>query len=152
MTRPIPQSSIDLVKQFEGCQLTPYRDIGGVYTVGYGHTQGIDANTPPITQERADDLLMQDLTATGQDILNEVTVPLVDNKFAALVSFVFNIGIGHFATSGALKQLNAGNYALVPLHMMLWNHVNGVVVDGLTRRRAAECALYNEPCGTITSA
>ncbi len=73
-----------------------------------------------------------------------VKVPLSDNQFSALVAFVFNIGVGHFAKSTLLRELNAGQYDSVPGQLALWNHINGVVNVGLTRRRAAEIALWKK--------
>ncbi len=53
----------DLVKEFEGCKLTAYRDIGGVLTVGYGHV-GKDVSEGLVwTQEQADEALAHDLLA-----------------------------------------------------------------------------------------
>ena len=35
------QRLIDAIKKFEGCVLTAYQDTAGVWTIGYGHTQGV---------------------------------------------------------------------------------------------------------------
>lgn len=145
MSRPIPSQAITLVEQFEGCSLTPYQDSDGIWTQGYGHTEGVTADSPPITADQADALLAQDMAYAGEDVENEVTVPLNDNQFSALVSFVFNVGAGNFAGSGLLKVLNAGNYTFVPDHLAQWNKSGGRVIDGLTRRRRAEIILWQTP-------
>src|SRR5690606_2615038 len=67
-------------------------------------------------------------------------------QFDALVSLAFNIGIGAFSGSSALRELNAGRIANVPAKMQLWNKITvggkKVVSNGLVRRRAAEAALF----------
>ena len=34
----ISKVGLDLIKKFEGCRLTAYADVAGVWTIGYGHT------------------------------------------------------------------------------------------------------------------
>lgn len=36
------EKGIALIKEFEGCKLTAYRDSVGVWTIGYGWTQPVD--------------------------------------------------------------------------------------------------------------
>ena len=31
----------NLIKKFENCKLTAYKDSKGVYTIGYGHTKNV---------------------------------------------------------------------------------------------------------------
>ena len=50
-TMEISQKGIDLIKEFEGCLLTAYKCVAGKWTIGYGHTKGVDQNTKPITQQ-----------------------------------------------------------------------------------------------------
>jgi lysozyme len=69
-------------------------------------------------------------------------VPLNDNQFAALVSFVFNVGETAFAKSSLLKKLNAGDHAAVPKELMRWVKAAGIQMDGLVRRRLAESDLW----------
>jgi lysozyme len=57
----ISASGIALIKQFEGCRLSAYRDVSGVLTVGWGHTGKDVTKGLTITQARADTLLRQDL-------------------------------------------------------------------------------------------
>ncbi len=84
----------DLVKEFEGCKLTAYRDIGGVLTVGYGHV-GKDVSEGLVwTQEQADEALAHDLLAAST-LLAIYSPGLVDGPLAALTDFVFNLGIGN---------------------------------------------------------
>lgn len=142
MTWPINQSGVDLIKDYEGLHLTPYRCPAGIWTIGYGHTRTVK-NGMTITQEEADQLLASDLQIVATAIHRLVTVPLDENQFAALVSFAFNVGVGNFENSTLLKLLNRGWYDQVPAQLMRWVKSNGEVLGGLSRRRAAEAKLWN---------
>jgi lysozyme len=71
-----------------------------------------------------------------------VTVPLTQNQFSALCSFVYNEGAGRLQTSTLLKLLNAGDYAAVPAQLMEWVFGGGKKLPGLVTRREAEAALF----------
>jgi lysozyme len=141
--RRINEAGRDLIKSFEGCELESYRCPAGVATVGYGHT-GPDVRIPMcISQERADELLANDLARfeAGVEALTE-GVPTNDNQFAAFVSLAFNIGLGRFATSTALKRHKLGNKIGAANALLLWNKAGGRILAGLVRRREAERKLY----------
>jgi lysozyme len=67
----------------------------------------------------------------------------------ALVSFVFNVGVGAFQTSTLLRLLNASDYLSVPTQLRRWNKetIKGVERPnvGLTNRREKEITLWNSP-------
>ena len=91
--------------------------------------------------------LREDLRAAEADVKRYVTVPLTQGQYDALVSFVFNLGAGNFRSSTLLKKLNQGHYNDCPEQIMRWNkaRVDGklTVLNGLTRRRAAEAAIFS---------
>lgn len=124
-----------------------YKDIRGIWTVGYGSTSGVQPGMI-ITQEQAEEMLDNDLLTAESGVENSVKVPLNDNEFAALVSFTFNEGVGSFMSSTLLKLLNKGNRAGAAAEFAKWNktHINGVltVVQDLADRRARECALFSK--------
>lgn len=137
---------MDLIKRFEGLRTKAYRDPVGIWTIGYGHTS---AAGPPdvheglkITAAEAEAILHRDLEKFENAVLAEVTVPLNENQFAALVSFAFNVGIAGFRRSSVLARVNAGNHEKVPQRLKLWNKAGGKVLRGLVRRRRAEGELY----------
>lgn len=132
-------------KQFEGLELVPYKDIGGVWTNGYGNTHNVIPNGPAITVEQAESDLQNNLQSSLNTINTLVKVPLTQNQTSALVDFVFNLGSGNFKSSTLLKLLNEGNYVGASGQFQYWNHDNGVVVAGLTRRRSAEETMFNTP-------
>lgn len=145
MARQVNAETLALIKQWEGCRLTSYRDVAGVWTIGYGHTRNVRPRQT-ITQEEADNLLLIDLQEFEDAVSRLVVVGLSDNQFGALVSFAFNVGEAAFSTSTLLRKLNQGDYAAVPLELVKWNkaRVNGKmkVVPGLVNRRAAEVGLW----------
>ena len=143
MPRKINAAGIDLIKSFEGLRLDSYRCSANVATVGYGHT-GPDVRIPmTITEERAEELLREDLARfeTGVEALIGST-PTNDNQFSALVSLAFNIGLGALATSTVLKRHKLGNKLGAANAILMWNRGGGRVLKGLMRRREAERKLY----------
>ena len=118
MTRMINAAGLALVKTYEGLKLEAYRDTSGILTIGYGHTAGVKPDDI-IGAERAELLLEMDLMDVERAVSGLVKVPLNDNQFSALVSFVFNVGEGAFAKSTLLKKLNEGGYGLVPACLVL---------------------------------
>lgn len=148
MARKINQEGIALIKRFEGLELEAYQDVAGIWTIGYGHIEGVKPGMR-ISDEEAEALLHQDLVRFEDGVERLVKVPLNDNEFSALVSFSFNVGINALAGSTALKRLNTNDRQGAADALEWWNkaRVNGVLqeVSGLTRRRAAEKALFLKP-------
>lgn len=128
--------------------LKAYQDSAGVWTIGWGHTRDVVAGMT-CTEAEAAAWLDTDLDDAEHAVCEFVKVPLNDNQFDALVSFVFNIGTPEFMTSTLLRRLNGGEYDAVPEEMARWNKVTvkGVkkVNAGLVNRRAAESALFVTP-------
>lgn len=140
MTRNPSPTCLGLVKKFEGCRLTAYKDSVGVLTIGYGHTKGVKPGQR-ITQEQADSLLRADLAETA-DSVNRYAPETSQNQFDALVSFAFNLGFGALAGSTLLRMHNEGDYAGAAGQFHRWDHAGGRVLKGLTLRRSAEEQLY----------
>lgn len=140
------KAGLDLIKQFEGLRLKAYKCPADVWTIGYGHTSA--AGNPAvksgmtITEAQANRILASDLGQYEDAINNSVKVDLTQNQFDALVSFVYNVGIGAFQKSTLLKKLNAGQYDAVPGELMKWTKGGGKELPGLVRRRRAEAALW----------
>lgn len=148
MIRAVNKSGIDLIKEEEGLRLEAYQDQGGVWTIGYGHT-GPDVHKGcVITEQQAEELLRGDLADAEQSVNKLVSVPLNDNQFASLVSFVFNIGEVHFKTSTLLQVLNQDYYNSVPSEMRRWKFIQDqatkkyMASPGMEKRREREIALW----------
>ena len=137
MPQTTNQAGLQLIESFEGLRLTAYQDSVGVWTIGYGHTQGVHQGQV-ITQQQAEAFLQQDL-GVAEGAVNGLGLTLTDNQFAALVSFTFNLG------GGNLNKLLKNGLAAVPDRILLFDHAGGKQLKGLTRRRTAERALYVTP-------
>lgn len=123
----------------EGLRLKAYRDTKGILTIGVGHTGPEVVEGLVITKEKAHELFQKDV-AWAEDAVNLVKVPLTQNQFDALVSFVFNIGAGAWKRSTMLKMLNAGDYAGATKQFDRW-----VIPKEITSRRMSEKAQFQTP-------
>ena len=132
---------LSLIKKFEGCELEAYQCSAGVWTIGYGHTKGVTPSDS-ISQEEAEQMLVDELHEYESYVNEYVTVALSQNQFDALVSWVYNLGPANLKASTMLKVLNDGKYEEVPYQMKRWNKAGGKVLEGLIRRREAEACLF----------
>ena len=148
------ERGLELTRTFEGCRFRAYRDGGGVWTIGYGHTRGVREGQE-CDMPQAVAWLRQDVLEAIGIVQRLVKVELNQNQFDALVDFAFNVGEGRpatptskkidgLSTSTLLRLLNVGDYAGAAAQFERWNKDNGVVVPGLTRRRLAEKKLFLE--------
>lgn len=138
----INDSGLTLIKQFEGLELKPYKDVGGKLTIGYGHLIRPGEYYGDITEAKAHALLREDIKVAEAYVKRYVTVPLNGNQFAALVSLVYNIGPGNFRRSTMLEHLNDGEMGKAADEFPRWKRVGKREVKGLSRRRAAEKVLF----------
>ena len=140
-------ATIALIKSFEGCRLTAYKDIAGVWTIGYGLTTGALPGVSVsqgmvITQMQAEEYLTQTLEIFGNKILPMMTRKPTPNQFGAMLSLAYNAGTGGFRKSTVLRKFNADNLSDAAAAFAMWNKAGGKIVRGLVRRRAAESALF----------
>ena len=136
---------IDHIKRWEGVRRDVYKDAVGYPTVGVGHLVKPVDNLKvgdTITDDQVDEFLRKDIASAEEAVNDRVTVPLTQNQFNALVSFVFNVGTGAFAQSGLLRTLNAGNYASAANQFTKWVFAGGRRLKGLEFRRNAEKELF----------
>ena len=135
------QKGINLIKEFEGYRSKAYKDSAGVWTIGYGHTGDV-APGDIISAHQGEVLLTKDLEWAEKAITDLVKVPLNQNQFDALVSFVYNVGKGAFRKSTLLKKLNEKQYILASNEFKRWVYAGGKKLKGLQRRREAEKKLF----------
>ena len=141
MQYTISDDGLDLIKHFEGCELTAYVCPSGIYTIGYGHTGGVTPGQT-ITQAEADKILREDVRKFETGVDNYTNVPLNQSQFDALVSFTFNVGLGAYRDSTLLRLLNGADYEGAAGQFGRWvNGANGPL-PGLVRRRDAEEKLF----------
>lgn len=137
------QHGLEFITDHEGTVLHTYKDAVGILTIGVGHT-GPDVKAGmTISRERAMELLADDVYEAEHSVNTLVRVPLNQNQFDALVSFVFNVGGSAFGKSTLLKKLNAGDYEGASKEFSRWNKAGGRELLGLTKRRLAEARLFN---------
>ena len=143
----INDAGLQIIKDSEGLRTTAYYDTGNVMTIGYGHTSAAGApkvvKGMTITAAEAEEILRRDVAGAEKDVLALVKVPLNENQFSALVSFVFNLGRAQVADSTLLRKLNAG--ADPASEFDRWIYDNGKRLEGLVKRRAKERALFEKP-------
>ena len=132
---------ISLIKSFEGLRLKSYQDSVGVWTIGYGATRGIGPGMT-VSSEQAERMLMNDIARFEPELDKLAKVPLNRNQWDALMSFVYNLGSASLGSSTLLKLLNAKDYTGAADQFPRWNKAGGQVLAGLTKRRAAERAMF----------
>lgn len=135
---------IALIKEFEGFRAKAYQDAVGVWTIGYGFTRGVKPGDT-ITREQAETRLRDELGVYERGVIQATHGRATQAQFDALVSFAFNVGVAGMSKSTVIKRHNEGNYQAAARAFGLWNKAGGRVLNGLTRRRAAESALYLTP-------
>ncbi|WP_084270136.1 lysozyme [Patulibacter minatonensis] len=142
----ISDAGVELIKEFEGFSSRPYRDAVGVWTIGYGHIEGVGPSSPHLTLAEGKALLARDLDrkyAPYVNVLVNAGVKLTQHQFDALVSLVYNCGPGAIVASSTVgRALRAGRMHAAADGFLLWNKAGGSVLAGLTRRRKAERALF----------
>lgn len=127
-----------MITHFEGLRLKPYFDGGGVLSVCYGHTGKDIERNRTYTKAECDKWLDEDLTEVKRNVDPLIKVDINPLTQAALYSFVYNVGIGHFRRSTLLKKLNAGDRQGACDEMKRWVYVKGEVWKGLITRREIE--------------
>lgn len=135
---------VALLRKFEGLKLDAYQDVGGIWTIGYGHTAGVCSGMR-ITAEEAESYLFSDVSDLLKPVQDQIHPSANDNQFSAAVCFAFNIiGWKHTPLFIILMQ---GDFVNAGRHWLLYDKamINGVKtsVPGLVARRQAELALFN---------
>lgn len=132
-----------LVGGFEGLRTHAYPDPatrGEPWTICYGETKGVrrgDYKTPAECKT----LLGESLGGYIDGVANCLKVEVGPHRLAALSSFAYNVGVAAACKSSVVRRLNAGEGSAACDGLMAWNKAAGVVMKGLTRRRAEERAM-----------
>lgn len=137
----ISEKGLELLKRFEGCRLIAYQDIGGKWTIGYGHIDNVSPRDV-ITSDQADALLRLDVERFEKCLNEYVKVQISQNQFDALVCFAFNVGCQNFKTSTLLKYLNTKDFIRAADELKRWIYCNHIVSQGLYNRRMRERNLF----------
>jgi lysozyme len=65
-------------------------------------------------------------------------------KQAAIADFIYNLGVGNYATSTLKKKVDVGDWVSAASEIKRWDKAAGKVLKGLTVRREKEAALLLE--------
>lgn len=134
-------AGLELTKRFEGLRLCSYQDLGGVWTIGYGHTGNVRPGQV-ISKSEAERLLALDTDSAARCVDRLVKVSLTQNQFDALVDFVFNLGCHRLLGSTLLRLVNGNRFEEAALEFPKWIYAGSKEVPGLVARRKAEAELF----------
>ena len=137
----ISDEGLELVRYFEGFRELAYKCPGGVWTIGYGSTRGVQAGDR-ITADEAEARLLGELYEFGAGVVSAVSAPTSEAELSALVSFAFNVGLGAFRASSVLRFHELGQKRDAADAFGLWIQSGGEILRGLQLRRYAEAELY----------
>lgn len=135
--------AVQIIKEEETLQLKAY-ELGGYWQIGYGHLM-LEGEKDEITEEEAEAFLVADLAWCEGAIERYVTVPVSLNEFSAMVAFCYNVGSGKTRGSSIVKKINIDDRPGAANAFLLWNRMNGVVMQALAKRRARERTLFLTP-------
>ncbi len=136
-------TAVQIIKEEETLQLEAY-ELGGLWLIGYGHLM-LEGEDDVITEEQADAFLVEDLHWCEGSIERYVTIPVTLNEFSAMVAFCYNVGSGKTRGSSIVKRINDEDRPGAANAFLLWNRMNGVVMQALAKRRARERTLFLTP-------
>jgi lysozyme len=113
---------------------------GHPWTIGWG-TTGPDIVPGLVwTREQADrrfeamlSKFVNGAISLSPNLLNEPP-----RRLAAIISFCYNCGLGNYRISTLRKRVNQGDWWGAYEEIQKWNKAQGIVLNGLTRRRLAE--------------
>lgn len=141
MNMTIGTNCVKLIKKFEGLRLKSYQDTGGVWTIGYGHTGTLNGKVlcknMRITKDEALSLLKDDLNKYVKNVNGFSSYNWTQNEFDALVCFAYNIGSINSLTNNGMRTRQ-----VISNKILEYNKDNGKILNGLTKRRKAEYALF----------
>lgn len=138
-----PSVAADFICKFEGGRLEAYKCPAGIWTIGYGHTGGVqDGDT--CSQDQADAWLVEDIANVQKALAPFVNVRVTEGQFIALTSLAFNVGPAYVTRKcpKLMRALNAGEFEEASKQFLDIVKSNGVVLPGLVKRRRAEAALF----------
>lgn len=129
--------AIEAIKKFEGCRLEAYQDVGGIWTIGYGHTNRVQKGDV-ITQDQADAYLAEDVAVHASRVEKYQKIyNFTENEYNALVSFAYNVGnIDSLTLNGTRTKQQ------ILQHIGDFCYSRGRRIDGLATRRWLEAQLF----------
>ena len=131
------------VAEFEGLRTKAYKCPGGVWTIGYGHTEGV-AGATRCDRLQAEAWLREDLAVAASEV-EKLGLEPTQGQAEALTDFAFNLGIGALERSTLLRKIRAGaSTGEIQTEFRRWVYAGGEVQKGLVKRREWEAQRYTE--------
>ena len=154
-TLKLSEKGKQFIKDWEKFEAKPYNDSKGYCTIGYGHLikkEKCENIVIPnefkngITKERANELFELRLKKIESSVKRDITAPLYQYEYDALVSLVFNTGENFLNTGGKndgetkiKKNINNKDYDAGANEM---KDVTNNGTPGLVKRRNAEIKMF----------
>lgn len=142
------------IKGFEGLAQYSHNIGDGVLTIGYGCTDAYDGENyqtlkanEPVSDEMASNVFANSLTENyGIPLINQLTsdgLTVSQNEFDAMLSFVYNAGLGNLIKSTFYASIKSGNKSLACEQWLTTNILPGSQFEqGLRDRRNAEVNIF----------
>lgn len=140
--------AVQYLAEKEGFRKKAYKDIAGVWTIGYGTIEGVKEGDI-ITHIEAFERKIQHVRKQDKFLNRLIRIDLTQYQYDAISSLVYNIGIGAFSSSTLLKLLNKGDFEGASKQFLRWtkfrNPSNGKLEDsqGLINRRIEEKQIFD---------
>lgn len=136
-----------LIQEFEGLQLSAYRDSVGIPTIGFGNITYEDGKKVKmgdrITKERADSLFKRYADIFASEVAKLIHSEINQNQFNSLVSFAYNLGLTNLKNSTLLQKVNKNpNDDSIEIEFLKWVNAGGKRLQGLVNRRVKEAKIY----------
>lgn len=149
VTMTVSNNLVQLLKKYEGKPgtgepyLSGYDDGFGNITIGWGHNYGKNAsNDIVIDQNKAEQLLYEDIEVAASFIRRNVNCKLTQGQFDAMVSLAFNAGGSRLLDSGFFKAVDSCN--IEEAKRLLPTTIIGKSQSGLIKRREEELKMFNK--------
>lgn len=151
-------NGINLITNYEGVKLKPYLCPANYVTVGVGKVlldehgnmlKGKDSLNkvlstwkPKTKEELINEFKENDLPKYEKQ-LNSLNLILNQNQFDALISFIYNLGLGSLQKSTLLKKIIAkSENDKITDEFLKWTKAGGKTLKGLEYRRKSEAVLF----------
>jgi lysozyme len=140
----ISQAGLQFITNFEGFRSRPYKDTGGLWTIGYGtqiSKEEASAYATGIAVPQALQFVHSSLNSIYPQLAKCPLNGLFQNQWDALLDFIYNIGFEAFQNSTVYKKITTRDGDLSS--WLLWcKDAVGQIDEGLLRRRRAELKLF----------
>lgn len=140
----ISKEGLELIKKFEGLRLQSYRLDGEKnWTIGYGTSNASIYEGQEITEEQAEELLMQEVNKVTKQVLEYCEyLELTQNELSALVSFTYNTGFGNLQKLTGYQSRDKEEISEKILNYT--KSKSEVNRNGLKKRRIAEQEMFKQ--------